>query len=103
MDKQRKSKYSYLRTFESGHIYIQSKAADKFGNWVNTSEKLTIVVSPPFWQSWWFITLSILLIASLIYILFRYRTREIERSYKLQLVDFENDSTSKSDEPSFYL
>ena len=72
-----------------GTYTFKVRAAAKFGNWVNTSEKLTIVVSPPFWQSWWFITLSILLIASLIYILFRYRTREIERSYKLQLVDLE--------------
>lgn len=72
-----------------GTYTFMVRAADEFGNWVNTSEELIVVVSPPIWQRWWFLATSILLVSGLIFVLFRYRTREIERLYKLQLVDSE--------------
>lgn len=64
-------------------------AQDEFGNWKTQSDELIIRVEPPFWQKWWFITLCIVTIIGLIYAIIRYRTREIERAYKLQLVDSE--------------
>lgn len=64
-------------------------AEDEFGNWRSTSRTLSIRVQPPFWQQWWFVTFAVLSTLGLIYGVFRYRTREIERAYKLQLVDSE--------------
>lgn len=72
-----------------GSYVFQAEAKDEFGNWSATSEKLYIRVKPPIWQQWWFVVLATLLIIGLVYALFRYRTREIERAYKLQLVDSE--------------
>lgn len=72
-----------------GTYTFEVQAKDEFNNWSATSSGLRVRVMPPIWQQWWFITLSILTIIGLIYGLFRYRTREIERAYKLQLVDSE--------------
>ncbi|PCJ66113.1 MAG: hypothetical protein COA58_08555 [Bacteroidetes bacterium] len=72
-----------------GSYTFQVIAEDEFGNWSKSSDNLSIVVNPPIWQKWWFIILSISSIVGLIYALFKYRTREIERLYKLQLVDSE--------------
>lgn len=65
------------------------RATDEFGKWETFSKELRIIITPPFWQRWWFILMTLLSISGLIYAIFRYRTREIERTYKLQLVDSE--------------
>lgn len=72
-----------------GTYTFEVRAQDEFDNWSAISSELKVRVMPPIWQRWWFITLGILTILGLIYALFRYRTREIERAYKLQLVDSE--------------
>lgn len=72
-----------------GNYTFMVRANDEFGNWSAVSPDLKIRVQPPVWQRWWFIGLTILFILGIIYALFRYRTREIERAYKLQLVDSE--------------
>lgn len=84
-----------------GSYTFQVKAEDEFGNWTSNSQDLKITIQPPFWQQWWFITLAILSIASFIYFIFRYRTREIERSYKLQLVDSELSALRSQMNPHF--
>ena len=76
-------------------------AEDEFGNWEATSDNLEIIVSSPLWQRWWFILLFILTLSGLIYALFKYRTREIERSYKLQLVDSELTALRSQMNPHF--
>lgn len=72
-----------------GNYTFQVIAEDEFGIWTTSAEDLSVVIKPPFWQRWWFIALVLLVISGLVYALFRYRTREIERTYKLQLVDSE--------------
>jgi ligand-binding sensor domain-containing protein/DNA-binding CsgD family transcriptional regulator len=42
-----------------------------------TQDALDIVVKPPFWQTWWFIILSIILVSLIVYLLFLYRLRNI--------------------------
>lgn len=84
-----------------GTYTFQVRAKDEFDNWETYSEKLTIVVEPPIWQKWWFIALSFIIVTGLVYGLFQYRTREIERSYKLQLVDSELTALRSQMNPHF--
>lgn len=63
-------------------------ATDEFGNW-ESSTQINIKVTPPFWQKWWFLTLCVLVGASLVYFIIRFRTKEIARTYKMQLIDSE--------------
>ena len=72
-----------------GNYTFLVEANDEFGNWSAVSKDLSVRVKPPVWQRWWFIALVLLSILAIIYAIFRYRTREIERAYKLQLVDSE--------------
>ncbi len=77
------------------------EANDEFGNWSGMSDPLKIQVMPPIWQRWWFILLTTGILAGLIAALFRYRTREIKRSYKLQLVDSELTALRSQMNPHF--
>jgi signal transduction histidine kinase/ligand-binding sensor domain-containing protein len=38
---------------------------------------LTIIITPPFWKTWWFVALLILALATLLYLLYRYRINQL--------------------------
>ncbi len=84
-----------------GSYIFEVLAEDEFGNWEASSDELEIIVNPPMWQRWWFILLSILVLGGLIYALFKYRTREIERAYKLQIIDSELTALRSQMNPHF--
>ena len=84
-----------------GHYSFQVVAEDEFGKWVIDPILLKVHVKPPFWQMWWFIALVILGVGFSIYGLFKFRTRQIERSYKLQLVDSELNALRSQMNPHF--
>ena len=72
-----------------GRYHFEVIARDEFGQWVQHSRLLSVRVQPPFWQRWWFIVLMALTLGGAVFALFRFRTREIEKTYRLQLVDSE--------------
>jgi signal transduction histidine kinase/ligand-binding sensor domain-containing protein len=54
-----------------GSYTLKLKAANYAGIWSNPIS-MTIVVSPPFWATWWFRLLSVLVIGSLLFVSVRY-------------------------------
>jgi signal transduction histidine kinase len=59
-----------------GTYTLLIKNADHHGIWNETPTKLVLIIKPPFWRTWWFISLVIAAIAALIYALFRYRLQQ---------------------------
>jgi ligand-binding sensor domain-containing protein len=64
-----------------GKYSFQVKATNRDGFWGNQIASITIVINPPFWQTWWFSTLILLLIGGLIYFAHRYR---LSQSLKIE-------------------
>lgn len=84
-----------------GTYTFNVRASDEFDQWKSYTEPLKIYVEPPLWQKWWFVLLLTLFAIGLIYVLFQYRTREIKRTYKLQLVDSELTAIRSQMNPHF--
>lgn len=72
-----------------GSYTFYARANNNLNTWKAEAIPLQIIVSPPFWQRWWFLGLCILIALLLVFVVIRVRTRAVERSYKLQLVDSE--------------
>ena len=73
-DKQRIAAYSIAH----GGIYtLQIKATNEQGNWGEKPYELIINVSPPFWETWWFITLCVLSAVLLVFWFTRRRIKMI--------------------------
>jgi ligand-binding sensor domain-containing protein len=51
-----------------GEYEFQLQSSDLGGNWVSPVRKLKLIVLPPFWQTWWFITLTLTLLAAISYL-----------------------------------
>jgi two-component sensor histidine kinase/ligand-binding sensor domain-containing protein len=65
-----------------GDYVFKVKGSNNDGVWNEEGTVLKIKVTPPFWDTWWFITLSVLVGLTLVYELHRYRTRLLHHRAK---------------------
>ncbi|KQS27108.1 hybrid sensor histidine kinase/response regulator [Dyadobacter sp. Leaf189] len=61
----------------AGKYLFKVKAQNISGEWVTASQSLIIRVRPPFWATWWFRLLGLLLIAGIIYLVYTIRVKSI--------------------------
>lgn len=66
-----------------GHYTFKVKASNNDGLW-GSEQVLTIIINPPVYATWWFITLSILLLGGLIYWWYRSRIAQVKKEEKLK-------------------
>jgi DNA-binding CsgD family transcriptional regulator len=71
---------------EPGHYTLRVKAANNDGVWNEEGLRLAITITPPFWRTWWFMSLLALLIVGLAY---RWHQRRLR--WKQLLLDNEAD------------
>lgn len=82
--------YNYL---EPGSYTFRVKAFSAFGIQSDT-QTWTFTIQPPFWRTYWFISLVIALLIYLIYFIQNYRTRQIRKRNE-QLQSLVNEKTSQ--------
>lgn len=71
---------------DAGDYTFEVKASDVFGNWPEKYEQLEIIVHPPFWNTWWFKAIVVLLSLVVTFVILRLvdiRRRE-EQQRKLE-------------------
>ncbi|MFC2150980.1 two-component regulator propeller domain-containing protein [Bacteroidota bacterium] len=66
----------YYPRIEDGNYTFILKACNSDGKCVENPLEIKIIIRPPFWKTWWFITLSILIGAGAIYSYIKYRERK---------------------------
>ena len=54
------------------------------GQWELPGRQLTIYIRAPFWKTWWFGIFLLCLVGAVIYTVFRYRTRQIQKEEALK-------------------
>ncbi|MCD4795414.1 MAG: SpoIIE family protein phosphatase [Bacteroidales bacterium] len=74
--KDRKAKYTNLAP---GKYTFRVKASNNDGVWNEEGVSLKIIITPPFWKTWWFYTLEVLAGILLIIALIKFRERKLKR------------------------
>ncbi|MES2775536.1 MAG: triple tyrosine motif-containing protein [Bacteroidota bacterium] len=69
---------------EPGTYTLLVKAANSQGQWTDKPIQLTIAIAYPFYQTWWFVLLCALAIASVVYWLVQLRIRRIKEKFQLR-------------------
>jgi signal transduction histidine kinase/ligand-binding sensor domain-containing protein/CheY-like chemotaxis protein/AraC-like DNA-binding protein len=84
---------------DPGDYTFTVKATNNDGVWNNAGKSITITITPPWWRTWWFTTLMILLVIGIAYAIIRYRQNlqikkleeeKKEEVHQLQLQFFTN-------------
>ncbi|MBV6441997.1 MAG: hypothetical protein EPGJADBJ_03695 [Saprospiraceae bacterium] len=63
---------------DPGAYVFQVKATNGDGVWGSKMASLAITVLPPWWRTWWFLSLALLAVAGLLAAFYRYRIRQIK-------------------------
>ena len=74
--KKRSASYTNL---DPGEYQLKVIASNNDGKWNMEGTAIDIVITPPFWKTVWFRTLSFLTIVALIYLVYKIRIRGIQR------------------------
>lgn len=67
-----------------GSYIFRVRGSNNDGVWNNVGTELHIFISPPYWQTWWFISLAVLFVAFVIYYLGTVRYRNLLSIEKLK-------------------
>jgi signal transduction histidine kinase/ligand-binding sensor domain-containing protein len=81
---------AYFSYLPPGEYTFRVIAANNSGVWNTEGVSLRLTVYPPFWRTWWFVLLSALAIAALIYVISRLRFAKIERERAVQTAFAQN-------------
>ncbi|HEX6189239.1 MAG TPA: two-component regulator propeller domain-containing protein [Pyrinomonadaceae bacterium] len=75
---------AYYSHLPPGQYSFKVIAANRDGIWNEQGAMIQLEVLPPFWRTWWFISLAIISIALASYLVYRQRIRELKRAHAMQ-------------------
>ena len=67
-----------------GKYTLFLNATDETGRWRKEPVSMRIIISPPFWEKWWFVSLVSILVLSILYLFYRYRIGQLKKMYLLR-------------------
>lgn len=67
-----------------GTYRLLVKTSNSSGVWTPEPSVITFIIRPPFWKTWWFLSLIILSVAALLYALYRYRIKQLLRLQQMR-------------------
>lgn len=73
--------YTHL---DPGEYTFRVKGTNSDGVWNEEGITMNFIITPPFWATWWFRTLGVLLIGAIIYALYRYRLNRLLEMERLR-------------------
>jgi len=91
MDDQHSATYTNL---DPGVYYFHVKATNNDGVWGGDGRVLKIIITPPFWKTWWFKTLLIATLIACVYLVIYNRVRHLRRK-NIELETRVNDRTAQ--------
>ncbi len=84
----RRATYTNL---DAGEYTFKVKASNNSGLWKDTPKAIHIIVTPPFWETWWFRLLLALLAIALVIIYVRLKDARRKREHQKQLMQAEQE------------
>ncbi len=76
-------RFATYTNLDPGTYVFQVRAANKDGKWSDAAASLEITILPPYWKTWWFEGLGVLLGAGVAYGIFRIRVDTLRRQKEL--------------------
>ncbi len=81
---QKEAVYTYLKP---GEYELKLKTANMDGVWGDDIKKLNIIINPPWWKTWWFISLEVFFLLFLVFLLMEYRENKLKEKHFIELLE----------------
>lgn len=86
--------FATFQALEDGDYEFQIRACNRYGRCTETVAKVKILILPPYWKTWWFRGLIVLVLVGLVYAYVRYREYRLNKE-KADLEDKVNQRTAE--------
>jgi signal transduction histidine kinase len=70
-------RYAAYTRLSAGEYVFRVRGSNNDGVWNNEGAAIRLIISPPFWRTWWFTILALMSVAILLYLLYRYRVNQL--------------------------
>lgn len=77
-------RFASYTTLAPGKYIFRVKGSNNDGVWNEEGTSIEITITPPFWKTWWFRTLSVLFILGLALALYEWRLKNVRMKTELQ-------------------
>ena len=72
-------RFANYTNLNPGKYTFRVKATNNDGLWSPKEASVILIITPPFWQTWWFRVLVVLFAVGMVYALYRYRLKQLLR------------------------
>jgi len=86
-------RYASYTNLDGGEYVFKVRGSNNDGVWNNQGEAIRIIITPPFWKTWWFRILSVLVIIAFGYSYYRFKVGRIEKQRQLLKQEVEKSTT----------
>jgi ligand-binding sensor domain-containing protein len=76
---------AYYTSLPPGNYTLLLNASNTSGKWSSHIRRIRIMITPPFWQTWWFYTTVLLFLGLLVYSFLQLRIRRLKKAHRQQL------------------
>ncbi len=76
--------YAAYTNLESGNYVFEVRASDQTNITNGSITRMAIYIAPPYWQTWWFITLVVMSVTFILYGFYRYRVNQLLQLQKVR-------------------
>jgi ligand-binding sensor domain-containing protein/signal transduction histidine kinase len=76
--------YAAYTNLEPGNYVFEVRASDQTNSTNGSITRLAIYIAPPYWQTWWFITLVVMMVTFILYAFYRYRVNQLLQLQKVR-------------------
>jgi ligand-binding sensor domain-containing protein len=94
----RYARYSALRP---GEYNFKVRAVKPDGEWAESTQSIAFIITPPFWLTWWFISIGLIVSTLMLLFVYKYRTRNIRKEFQLKMYDVELKALRSQMNPHF--
>ena len=79
-----KKRFATYTTLAPGRYVFRVRGSNDDGVWNEEGTSLTIIITPPFWKTWWFILLCTLILSAVAFLAYQRRLRTVRMKTELQ-------------------
>jgi ligand-binding sensor domain-containing protein/two-component sensor histidine kinase len=78
-------RFATYTNLDPGEYIFHVKATNSDGIWNEKDTQIAIIITPPFWQTWWFRILMLLIFTGILYWLYRIKVKRILELERLRI------------------
>jgi serine phosphatase RsbU (regulator of sigma subunit) len=77
-------RFASYTSLPGGEYVFKIVGSNSDGVWNNTGDRIRVTIVPPFWQSWWFISIAMLIIGAISFYMLRKRFKNVRMKIELE-------------------